>query len=390
MDKFDVIVIGGGPIGCNVARNLSEKGLSVGVIEAKTRIGFPNHCSGLVPIEFLELTRLDKSLILNYIKGAEVFSYRENSFKFKRDTPYAAVIDRSSFDIFMEEKAKQSGAKFFYNAHIESIISKNENTIITLTNGKVFETRVLVVAAGATTLIQKMLNIEMGGEIIYTAQVDAEIPLYDSEIAYIYMNNEISHNWFSWIIPTNGKSARVGFGTDIGKNLLDKLDELFKTWGLLSDAKIISKPVVWSIPIGIQKRTVFKNILFVGDSAREVKPFSGGGLLTGLIAGNILSATVIESFKSNSDDFYETLEKYDKRWRDILLPEFRKEIILRDVYKSLTDEDKDSIIRSLNKEKISQILERFGYMDKPAVTGLKILMNTPQIPFMYVKRKVLG
>jgi Dehydrogenases (flavoproteins) len=77
VEKFDVIVIGGGPIGCNVASNLAGAGLSVSVLEAKTRIGFPNHCSGLVPIEFLELTNLDNSLILNYINGAEVFHIRK-------------------------------------------------------------------------------------------------------------------------------------------------------------------------------------------------------------------------------------------------------------------------------------------------------------------------
>jgi geranylgeranyl reductase family len=388
VEKFDVIVIGGGPIGCNVASNLASAGLSVSVLEAKTRIGFPNHCSGLVPIEFLELTNLDKSLILNYINGAEVFSYKESNFSFKRESPYAVVIDRSNFDIFMEQRAKRNGAKFFYNAHIENIENTSDKLSITLTNGNSFEARVLVVATGATNAIQRMLNVDMGGETIYTAQVDTEIELPQTEIAYIYMNNKISHNWFSWIIPTNGKKARVGFGTDIGKNLLYKLDELFKSWSKLSKAKAIDKPVVWSIPIGIAKQTVFKNVLFVGDSARIVKPFSGGGLLTGFIAGNILSDTIIKAFSGNPKDFYKMLRQYDKRWKKILLPEFKKEIILRDIYKTLTDEDKDTIVKNLNKDKVSETLVRYGFMDKPAITGLKLLLTNPQIPLTYLKRKI--
>ncbi|MFU2158419.1 geranylgeranyl reductase family protein [Caldisericum sp. AR60] len=390
MEKFDVIVIGGGPIGCNVASNLAKAGLSVAVIEAKTKIGFPNHCSGLVPIEFLELTNLDKSLIINYIKGAKVFSCKENDFQFKRDLPYAAVIDRSNFDIFMESKAKENGAKFFYNAHIENIDTKNGDSFITLTNGNIFNTKVIVVATGATSAIQKILNVEIDGETIYTVQVDTKISLNDTEIAYIYMNNHIANNWFAWIIPTSDESARVGFGNNIGKNLLDKLDMLFKNWSLLSNAKISGKPVVWSIPIGIPKKIAYKNILFVGDAARQVKPFSGGGLLTGFIAGNILSETIIEAFKDNSNNFFKILETYDSRSKKALITEFKREIFLRDVYISLTDEDKDQIIKNLNSKRISQILIQYGFMDKPAITGIKLLFNNPQIPLIYLKRKILG
>lgn len=384
-----MIVIGGGPIGCNVANNLAKEGISVAVLEAKTKIGFPNHCSGLVPMEFIELTNLDNSLILNYIKGAEVFSYKESNFQFKRDTPYAAVIDRSNFDILMERRAKESGAKFFYNAHIESIEIKNGESNITLTNGKIFSTKVIVVATGSTSAIQKMLNIEINGSTIYTVQIDVEIPLKDTEIAFIYMNNQVAHNWFAWAIPTNQNNARVGFGEDIGRNLLDKLDFLFKTWGVLSSAKITGKPVVWSIPIGIPKKTAFKNILFVGDAARQVKPFSGGGLLTGFIAGNILSETVIAAFK-DSANFYKILETYDNRWKKVLSNEFKKEIFLRDVYTSLTDSDKDEIIKNLNRKKISEILLQYGFMDNPAITGLKLLLHTPKIPLIYIRRKLLG
>jgi len=60
--SFDAIVVGGGPIGLRVARNLAKSNVKVLVLEAKTRIGYPNHCSGLVPVEFIALAKSQNKL----------------------------------------------------------------------------------------------------------------------------------------------------------------------------------------------------------------------------------------------------------------------------------------------------------------------------------------
>ena len=53
MEKYDVVVIGGGPAGSTVAKELTEQGKRVLVLEKRKEIGFPNHCSGLVSKEFI-------------------------------------------------------------------------------------------------------------------------------------------------------------------------------------------------------------------------------------------------------------------------------------------------------------------------------------------------
>jgi len=118
---------------------------------------------------------------------------------------------------------------------------------------------------------------------------------------------------------------------------LKKLDELFSTWSILKNAVRIGKPVVWSIPIGIAKETVFKNVLFVGDAARQVKPFSGGGLLTGFVAADLATEAIENSLKNDSlnpSNFYSALSTYDKLWRKELEDEFKKELFLRSVYRT--------------------------------------------------------
>lgn len=385
---FDVVIIGGGPVGLRVALSLQRANLRVLVLEAKSRVGYPNHCSGLVPTEFIKIGEVKDDLILNYIKGGVVYSFKENTFLFKRDIPYAAVIDRTNFDIYTEKLAKSASAKIIYNAYAKEIKKEKENIIVKLNNGDEYLARVLVVATGAANAIQSKIGVELKSETIYTVQVDGEVSLKDYEVAYIYMNNRIATDWFAWIIPTKDGFARIGFGTSKGQNILKNLDDLFSEWSLLKNARIVSKPVVWSIPIGIPRRIVFDNILFVGDSARQVKPFSGGGLLTGFISADELSKAVIKAFNVPSKYFYKALSSYESSVREKLYKEFRRELILRDIYKTLSDESKDKIIRSIKQDKVVDVLLKFGVMDKPSITGLKLLKEMPLILLLYIKDKL--
>ena len=391
MEKFDVIVIGGGPIGCRVGEGLALHNFNVRVIEAKARIGYPNHCSGLVPMEFLKEAGVSEKNVLNYIKGAKVFSYKENFIDFKRETPYAAVIDRVGFDLEMEGRLKKANANIFYSSFVSDVKLKQNEATIALIDGRTFVSKVVVVATGATSTFQKVFDMKADrSEDIYTVQVDAELEVEDKEIVYIYMNNDIAHNWFAWVIPTQNNYVRIGFGTDKKGNILKKLDELFSTWSILKNAVRIGKPVVWSIPIGIAKETVFKNVLFVGDAARQVKPFSGGGLLTGFVAADLATEAIENSLKDDSlnpSNFYSALSTYDKLWRKELEDEFKKELFLRSVYRTLTDEDRDIIIKSIDKKAIDVVL-KYGYMDKPSVAGYKLLIAFSKIPLLYLSRKI--
>lgn len=386
-----MIVIGGGPIGCRVGERLALHNFNVGVIEAKAKIGYPNHCSGLVPIEFLREADVSQKNILNYIKGAKVFSHKENCIHFKRETPYAAVIDRIGFDTNMEERLKKANANVFYSSFVSDVKINQKDTSIALIDGRVFVSKVVVVATGATNTFQKLFDMKADrSEDIYTVQVDAELEVEDKEIVYIYMNNDIAHNWFAWVIPTQSNYVRIGFGTDKRGNILKKLDELFSKWSIIKKAVRIGKPVVWNIPIGIAEETVFKNVLFVGDAARQVKPFSGGGLLTGFVAADIATEAIENGLKSNTmhpSYFYSMLSAYDKAWRKELEDEFKKELFLRNIYRTLTDDDKDIIIKSIDEKSIDVVI-KYGYMDRPSVAGYKLLLAFSKIPFLFVSRKI--
>ena len=71
--KYDVVVIGGGPIGGYLSRRFNEFGHSVLIIEEHDEIGRPFQCAGLVNPESMKKVDLHNS-ILKEIWGARIHS----------------------------------------------------------------------------------------------------------------------------------------------------------------------------------------------------------------------------------------------------------------------------------------------------------------------------
>lgn len=87
---YDVIVIGGGPVGCAVARDIAAAGYRVLVLEEHREIGIPVQCAGLISDRTLEISRVPSRVILNRLYGAVVYAPGGNILKLegKKYTPW--------------------------------------------------------------------------------------------------------------------------------------------------------------------------------------------------------------------------------------------------------------------------------------------------------------
>ncbi|MGC9125283.1 MAG: NAD(P)/FAD-dependent oxidoreductase [Caldisericaceae bacterium] len=391
MEFYDVVVIGGGPIGSTVANELAEKGVSVLVIERKSEVGYPNHCSGMVSTEFPEVVHFPSSLITNNIHGATVYSASQSTFSFKRERSFAIVIDRINFDRYLYSKATENGASFLFGGNVSSFERTGDG--IKLFVDKQAErislsSKMVVVATGATSSVKKMFGFDdFAGREIYTIQSETFFSSQDPSMVDILMDNSVSHNWFSWVIPVSATKARIGLGTDRRENLKSLTMTLSDKFLPLKGQNIsYENPVVWSIPTGLIKESVKDNVLLVGDSARQVKPFSGGGLYTGILSARFAAHVILEAL-ANNDFSKGFLQKYERRWKSTVGKEIRLELFMRDVYTTLTDDDKDSIIKNLNRDSMEQVIQNYGVIDKPWKAGFRIILAS-KTPYYYLRRKI--
>lgn len=389
MASFDVVIVGGGPIGSTVARLLAQNGASTCVIERKEEIGFPSHCSGLVSRDFIDLGAVPEHLILNRIMGGTVYSFDTASYTFKNDIAYAYVIDRTGYDQFAYRMALSKGAKYILNSRIKSFERRKDCLRIFIDNNEDFiDTRIVVIATGGSFSVKKLFAFnEKPTEDIKTIQVETDFKTDNPHLVYIYMNNNIAHNWFSWVIPINGDRARIGLGTDRNENLLELFHRLCNEWDLLKGATIYaSKRVIWHIPIGLARESIKDNVILVGDAAFQVKPFSGGGLYTGTLSAFLASEVILKALEKN-DFSRNTLKEYERLWRPVIGREIERERTLRDIYTTITDIDKSEIIKELNRINVTKILTTYGRIDEPWRAGFPLILRTGKIVARYIGRK---
>ncbi len=371
MEKYDTIVIGGGPVGLRAARLIAENGLRVSVVEKNEEIGFPNHCSGLVSENFVSKYPEAKKTLLNAIKGASLFAEKE-SLTFKSEKFRAFVIDRKKFDKLLADKAIGKGVKIFKKEEPEHILKKDIFTGLKLKSGKTLQSRAFVIASGANSRVPKLFELySKPMEIIRTVQAEAKLKVPDKEIVYVFVNKKLFGNWFGWIIPMGDNTAKIGLGTDKRENVLILLERFISETKMLQNVKIEKNPVAWFIPIGIPKKMTNANALIAGDSAMQVKPFSGGGLFTGMLGAELAGEVITEQLKNNIDNI--NLEKYEKLVSEQITPIIRKGLILRKIYKAMPDEDKARFLKALNNSEAKKIITSYGDIDRPYITGLKLM-----------------
>ncbi len=70
---YDVVVVGGGPVGSYVAYKLAEVGYGVAVLEQKKRVGEPVCCAGIIGQECVRAFNIDNKVILRRANSARLF-----------------------------------------------------------------------------------------------------------------------------------------------------------------------------------------------------------------------------------------------------------------------------------------------------------------------------
>ena len=74
MKKYDVAVVGAGPVGSTVARYIADEGYDVVMFERKRAVGIPLQCAGLLGKRIKDMNILPQEYILNEVYGAYLHS----------------------------------------------------------------------------------------------------------------------------------------------------------------------------------------------------------------------------------------------------------------------------------------------------------------------------
>ena len=97
-----------------------------------------------------------------------------------------------------------------------------------------------------------------------------------------------------------------------------------------------------AVTYGIRPRTVWGNVILLGDEALQTKPATGGGIHYSVICSQIAAESITRSLVNGSG-----LDEYEKSWRSRLLREISFGLKVREVYCNLTDGEMDGLFSSI-------------------------------------------
>ena len=371
---FELVIVGAGPIGSNVAKIVAREEYSVFLIEEHKTIGTPVQCAGLVSERVLDFTT-KKNYILNEICGGNIYSPDGYKLTIDAKKTKAFVIDRKKYDEQIAKEAMNNGAEILLSAKVLACERKNKKIklkYIWNNEIKYLYTNLLVGADGASSIVARSFKFKKPIEYLIGFESEmVNVKDIDKKILEIYVGNKIAPRFFFWIIPIEEDFCRVGLCTDKNPYYYYKL--FVKKNKKLIHAKPINY-ISGIIPIGVLSKPYKDNVMLVGDAGGFVKPMSGGGIYTGLVSSELCAETVIKAL--NEKNFTENLlSVYKRLLNKKILKEIKYGMKMRKIYCLLSDKNFEKIFSRLDKKEIIEKIETYGDIDYQSIIAKILLKN---------------
>ncbi len=354
-NKYDVIVIGGGPAGSTAARFAAEKGVSVLMLEKDREIGVPVRCGEAVSKKGIEeFIPSDEKFIATVIdkfsmiapNGKEVILPLE-------ETGY--ILERRIFDYELARLAAEKGTEIATKAYVNGLLFEDDKVcgvkVEHLGETKEIKAEVVIAADGVESRAGRWAGLktfvdfrDMESAVQYTA---ANIPV-DQNTLYFYFGREVAPEGYLWVFPKGGNKANIGIGVS---GLVGKKKSALKYLNEFMESHYPNAPVLTTVAGGVPcsitlEKISAPGIILVGDAARQVNPLSGGGIVSGMIGAMIGGKIAAESIKMKNP---EHLLTYDKAWEDRLGKRHRTFDRLKNGIFNFSDEKFNSIAEAALK-----------------------------------------
>ena len=351
-NKYDVVVVGGGPAGSMAAWEAAKGGVSVCMLEKDRDIGYPVRCGEAAGESGLrQFVEIEDSWIAEKITSVKLVSPNLTSvdIDFAAETGY--ILNRRIFDYDLSRYAANAGAEVYTKAYVKNVLANNGevNGVVLdyLGEEKQIQAKIVIGADGLTSRVGRWAGLktlvrmkDMESAVQYSvANVDIEP---NKMIMYVGMNH--APGGYIWVFPKGKKFANIGIGIS-GKYSKHKsaqkyLDEFMDRE--YPDAAILTT-MCGGVPCAKpMEKPVANGIMLVGDAAHQINPMTGGGIVAGMKGGWIAGQVAAEAIQN--DDYSEnSLLEYPKRMRKDFGKNHERFYKIKEATEKLTNEELDSI-----------------------------------------------
>jgi len=385
---FDVVVVGGGPAGSSAARIAAENKCTVALIEKEKEIAETVRTSGVTWISDVKKFGIPKDCY-NPIKKFS-FCSPKNSVTISDNVAKAAVLDVRKTYRFLANRAQTSGARIFTSTNVSEVLKNLDGKCVgVIAKSKEkdiqFNAKVVIDASGFASVVAKDLgHVKQWKKFGVGAEFEVKTEKLEHDNWWLMVGQEYSPAGYAWIFPTSKNTARVGVG--IGKPDSDvdptiRLNQLIDNKiGPIKDLGKIEKIEFHYglIPNeGLSRKTVYDNLILVGDSAGQANPLVLEGIRYAIRFGEVAGKVAGIAIK-NCNTSQTSLMPYEKEWRKAIESKINSAIKVQNRWVELTDEEWDDELNIINELTADEFLD-FIRADFGVSKMLKLATHHPKM-----------
>lgn len=327
MKPCDVIIVGAGPAGATLGRDLARRGLSVVMLE-KEKLPRDKACAGGITRRTAGLLDIDIGTVAERLTHGARMTYRLNGECVKRHRrPFVYTVNRSAFDRMLVQQAQDAGAIVVEKTEVEGIAADGRSAKVVTTGGD-FEAKIVAGADGAGGIVARSTGLMRGARL--DLALKAEVSVGAGEMArwdsLIGIDLGQLPGGYGWVFPKQERLS-VGVGADarFSKRLKPYLEGLLRHVGI--DA--VGEVQGGLLPMRGKRMPIQRsNVLLVGDAAGLVNPMTREGIYYAISSALLAAPVIAGAFQSDAID----LSAYQRAVDERLMPSLRMGGALRRVF----------------------------------------------------------
>jgi flavin-dependent dehydrogenase len=330
-NKYDVIVIGGGPAGSSVASILSREGRKVVLFEKER---FPRHHIGesLMTDTYFTFERMglldklkDSPFVRKYsVQFANPAGKESRPFyffeAFHHESSVTWQVTRSEFDLMLINHAAEQGTHVHQETQIKRVLFDGDRAYgveAMMTDGSLqtFEAPVIVDATGQSAMLSnkfgwRVRDPKLKKAVLYSYFKGAHREPDLNGGATLVLRTPLGSNGWFWYIPLENDITSVGVvadpdylvkgrGQDLAKIFYEETEKVESVRRRIEGATRVDK--IYSI-LDYSYRSTHNagdGFILIGDAYGFLDPIYSSGVLLALKMAELASDAIHDAFKNN-------------------------------------------------------------------------------------------
>ena len=397
--SFDLVVVGGGPAGSSAAYEAARNGLRVAILEKEESIAETVRTSGVTWIQNIKEFGIPDDCF-NPIKNFS-FCSPNNEVTISDKVPRAAVLDVRKTYRWLAEQAEKEGAEIFVKTTINNVIKNDKGDIVgvsgTNPQGKIdFFSKVVIDASGFPSTVCRAMNlVNQWKRFGAGAEYEVEAEKVDKDTWWLMVGQDYSPAGYAWIFPVSERVVRIGVGIGKPESQVDpteRLKELIdKKLGPISKLGKIN-PIEFHYGLipndGLSRKTVYNNLMLVGDSAGQANPLVLEGIRYAIKFGRVAGRVASKAIKDGNTD-EKSLYPYEENWKKEIQSKINSAGKVQDRWIGLSDKDWDKELDIIKELKPEEFLD-FIKADFGLTNMIKLATHHPKLAVRQLFNLVKG